>query len=71
MHAALKKIPDEKGKARMFGEKDYPRNIKNKLTSDGCHMNTLGNIMMAKGVLRTFGLSEEKVAAAEKSWLEK
>jgi lysophospholipase L1-like esterase len=71
MHAALKKIPDEEGKARMFGEKNYPRNIKNKLTTDGCHMNLLGNIMMAKGVLRTFGLSEEKVAAAEQSWLEK
>jgi hypothetical protein len=34
-------------------------------------MNYLGNIMMAKGVLKAFGLSEEKIAAAEKSWLEK
>ena len=32
-------------------------------------MNKLGNIMMAKGVLRPFGLSDEKIAAAEKSWL--
>lgn len=71
MHAALKEIPDEEGVARMFGEPNYPRNIKNKLTTDGCHMNTLGNIMMAKGVLRAFGLSEEKIAAAEKSWLGK
>lgn len=71
MHAALKKIPDEKGKARMFGEPNYQRNIKNKLTSDGCHMNKLGNIMMAKGVLRAFGLEERKIAAAEKSWIEK
>ena len=70
MHAALKEIPDAEGKARMFGEPNYQRNIKNKLTTDGCHMNKLGNIMMAKGVLRTFGLSEEKIAAAEKRWLE-
>lgn len=71
MHAALKGIPDVAGKANMFGEPKYQRNIKNKLTSDGCHMNKLGNIMMAKGVLRAFGLSEDKIAAAEKSWLGK
>ncbi len=71
MHEQLKKMPDEKGKARMFGEPKYQRDIKNKLTTDGCHMNKLGNIMMAKGVLRAFGLSEEKIAAAEKSWLGK
>lgn len=71
MHAALKQIPDQEGKARMFGEPKYDRKIKNKLTTDGCHMNTLGNIMMAKGVLRTFGLSEVKIAAAEKEWLGK
>lgn len=71
MHELLKKIPDEPGKAKMFGEPDYDRNIKNKLTVDGCHMNTLGNIMMAKGILRTFGLSEDKIAEAEKAWLEK
>lgn len=71
MHTALKGIPDVAGKARMFGEPQYQRNIQNKLTSDGCHMNTLGNIMMAKGVLRGFGLSEKKIAAAEKSWLGK
>jgi lysophospholipase L1-like esterase len=63
MQEALKKIPDEKGPAKMFGEPEYKRDIKNKLTTDGCHMNNLGNIMMAKGVLRAFGLSEEKIAA--------
>jgi len=71
MQEALKKIPDAAGKARMFGEPNYKRNIKNKLTTDGCHMNTLGNAMMAKGILRGFGLSEEKIAAAKKSWLKK
>jgi lysophospholipase L1-like esterase len=70
MHAQLKAMPDAEGKAKMFGEPNYQRNIKNKLTTDGCHMNKLGNIMMAKGVLRAFGLSEDKIAAAEKRWLE-
>ena len=55
----------------MFGEPGYERNLKNKLTSDGCHMNPLGNIMMAKGVLRAFGLSEAKIKAAEKRWVGK
>ena len=71
MQEALKKLPDVKGSAKMFGEPGYKRDIKNKLTTDGCHMNSLGNIMMAKGVLRAFGLSEEKIAAAEKAWLGK
>jgi len=71
MQEALRKIPDEKGRSKMFGEPGYKRDIKNKLTVDGCHMNLQGNIMMAKGILRAFGLSEEKIASAEKSWLEK
>ncbi len=44
----LKKIPNVKGKARMFGERKYNCMIDNKLTSVGCHMNKLGNIMMAR-----------------------
>ena len=70
MQEELKKIPDVKGPAKMFGEPQYKRDIQNKLTSDGCHMNPLGNRMMAKGVLRAFGMSEENIAAAEKSWQE-
>jgi lysophospholipase L1-like esterase len=71
MQEALKKIPDAKGRARMFGEPKYDRQIKNKLTSDGCHMNARGNIMMAKGILRAFGLSEKNIAVAEEAWLNK
>ena len=71
MYKKLAEMPDVQGKARMFGESGYKRNIKNKLTTDGCHMNQLGNIMMAKGVLRAFGLSEDKIDAAEKGWLAK
>ena len=68
MHETIAAMPDEEGKAKMFGEKNYQRNIKNKLTTDGCHMNSLGNQMMAKGVLAAFGLSADKITAAEKRW---
>lgn len=71
MHEKLKEMPDEKGKARMFGDSNYDRKIKNKLTRDGCHMNQLGNIMMAKGVLEAFGMSDRDIKAAEKRWLGK
>jgi len=69
MQEELRKIPDVKGSAKMFGEPDYKRDIKNKLTSDGCHMNRLGNIMMAKGILRAFGFGEAKISSLEESWL--
>ncbi len=69
MQELLKKIPDVKGRARMFGDPNYQRDIQNKLTVDGCHMNRRGNIMMATGVLRALGLSADKVAALEKAWL--
>ncbi len=68
MQAALKEIPDEKGAAKMFGEPDYKRDIKNKLTTDGCHMNRQGNMMMARGILRAFGLPEAKISAATDRW---
>jgi lysophospholipase L1-like esterase len=71
MQEALTQIPDVAGKTKIFGEPKNQGMIKNKLTTDGCHMNARGNIMMAKGILKTFGLSEEKIDAAEKSWLGK
>lgn len=55
MQEALKKFPADAPKGKQ-------------LTSDGVHMNALGNMMMAKGVLKAFGLSDEKIAAAEKEW---
>jgi lysophospholipase L1-like esterase len=70
MRKTLAAMPDVKGPAKMFGERGYKRDIRNKLTTDGCHMNKLGNIMMAKGILRAFGLTDDKIAAAEKSWSE-
>ncbi len=41
----------------------------NRLTNDGVHMNPNGDRMMARGILRTFGLNDVQVAAAEKVWL--
>ena len=70
MQAALEEIPDVPGKPRNFGKYFYGGDLKNKLTTDGCHMNKLGNIMMAKGVLRAFGMSESKITRAEKRWLQ-
>jgi len=37
-------------------------------TRDGVHMNDAGNQMMATGVLKGFGLSEEQIAKAQKHW---
>jgi lysophospholipase L1-like esterase len=63
MQTALKEIPDVKGKANMFGDPGYQSEIKNKLTSDGCHMNAPGNVMMAKGVLRSLGMPGDRINA--------
>lgn len=38
------------------------------LTSDGVHMNPDGNKMMASGVLKAFGLSEDQLKKAQASW---
>ena len=38
------------------------------LTRDGVHMNPLGNAMMARGILRAFGLDDQQIAKAEKHW---
>lgn len=40
------------------------------LTSDGVHMNAFGNQMMAAGVLKALGLSDEQLAKAQDSWLD-
>jgi lysophospholipase L1-like esterase len=41
----------------------------NQLTADGVHMNPQGNIMMATGVLRAFGLTRTQLAKAKEAWL--
>jgi lysophospholipase L1-like esterase len=42
----------------------------NLLTGDGVHMNSEGNMMMAVGVLKGFGLNEEQIAKAQGKWLD-
>ena len=55
MQEALKKFPPTAKKGKQ-------------LTSDGVHMNPLGNYMMAKGILKAFGLSDQQLADAQKDW---
>jgi sugar phosphate isomerase/epimerase/lysophospholipase L1-like esterase len=68
MRKALKAMPDVKGRTIIFGERHNKGNIKNKLTTDGCHMNALGNKMMGTGILKTFGVPEARIAAFAKEW---
>ena len=50
--------------------KAFPADAKKgkQLTTDGVHMNPLGNIMMAKGILKSFGVPAAKLSAHEKEW---
>lgn len=41
---------------------------RNLLTVDGVHMNAAGNQMMALGVLRSFGLDQERIEKAKAAW---
>lgn len=40
----------------------------NMLTVDGVHMNLFGNMMMARGILKSFGLSDPQLATAADAW---
>lgn len=40
------------------------------LTVDGVHMNAQGNVMMATGVLKAFGLNDAQLKKATDSWLD-
>lgn len=55
MQEALKKFP-----------KDAPKG--KQLTGDGVHMNAYGNIMMASGMLKAAGFTEEDIAPIVKGW---
>ena len=41
-----------------------------RLTSDGVHMNPLGDRLMAEGILKTFGLNESNLKKANDHWYE-
>ncbi|MEI6178897.1 MAG: GDSL-type esterase/lipase family protein [Verrucomicrobiota bacterium] len=42
----------------------------NYLTSDGVHMASAGNVMMATGVLKGFGLNADEITKAKNAWLD-
>jgi lysophospholipase L1-like esterase len=49
--------------------KKFPKSPKgNKLTGDGVHMNALGNMMMAGGILKAFGMTDSQLTASEEVW---
>jgi len=50
--------------------KSFPKGARKgkQLTSDGVHMNGLGNHMMAKGVLRALGVTDQQLAGSAKEW---
>jgi hypothetical protein len=55
MQEALKTFPPDATKGKQ-------------LTTDGVHMNPYGNMMMARGVLKAFGVATDKVTALEADW---
>ena len=55
-----KRIADIKAK--------YPGIKGNVLTQNGILMNPLGNIMVAEGILRAFGMTDEQLAKAQPAW---
>ena len=52
---------------RLAAEKPVKGNV---LTADGVHPNALGDEMMATGILKTFGLSDEQLLQQHKMWLD-
>jgi lysophospholipase L1-like esterase len=62
LNGAMQKELDEREKAG---------GVRGKLlTSDGVHMNPLGNVMMASGVLRGFGLNDAQIAKATEAFMD-
>ena len=55
MQIGLKKFPADAPKGKQ-------------LTSDGVHMNKAGNIMMARGVAKAFGLRKQQLDKSAKNW---
>lgn len=55
--------------ARMFRELCAMEQLPgNRLTIDGVHMNAMGNVMMASGILEAFGVSPDMVAKLRDEW---
>ncbi len=71
--AAAQKLPIADLNADMqkkLAELKSQQNIPgNRLTTDGVHMNPWGNLMMATGVLRAFGLNDAQLKTAQDYWM--
>ena len=65
--AKARNLPLADLSAAMAADQDANKRV---LTVDGVHMNTFGNLMMAKGVLKAFGLDDRQVATAYAKWSE-
>ncbi len=61
LNADMQKLVDE-------NKKNNPAFHGNLLTVDGVHMNDAGNEMMAIGILRAFGMTDEMIAKAKTAW---
>jgi len=46
------------------------KQVELQLTSDGVHMGPLGDRLMARGILRAFGLGESQLQKANEAWLD-
>ena len=70
--AIARNLPLADLNAAMVAEQETLEKEGNKrtLTGDGVHMNLFGNLVMAKGVLTTFGLDDRQLAVAEAKWNE-
>ena len=51
--------------------KVYPGHKSYILTYDGVHMNPLGNIVIARSLLKAFGLNEEQLAKGSANWIQR
>jgi len=68
--AAEKNLPVADLNAAMQAEILATPHKGNLLTVDGVHMNQAGNFMMAKGVLKAFGLNDAQLQKANEAWLD-
>ena len=66
--AAARKLPLADLNADERALLDSPDCPADGLTFDGLHVNGYGNVMMAKGILRAMGLTEEQLAKVEATW---
>ncbi len=68
--AKTRNLPLADLNADMLAEQDALKaaGIQRSLTVDGVHMSIYGNLMMAKGVLKAFGLSDRQLKVTEAKW---